>query len=159
MGGIIPDFSGLPPWGQVIAYGVFALAVFALILAGRFGVKLRGMAQPEKQAEVAAVVVNPEALNRATAAVEALNMTAMSMNAVMRAMVKSDLARARQMDRLATSTERAVDLFGQFVADQHAERVEAEYEDEVERRIKERTPPPPPPRKRPRQAPRNRPVK
>ncbi len=63
-----PDLSGLPMWMQFLFYGLMGIGVIAAGLMARFGLKM-GQATPAsesaKSATVAAVIVDPEALNRA----------------------------------------------------------------------------------------------
>ncbi|NHT77571.1 hypothetical protein G8E10_17800 [Rhizobiaceae bacterium CRRU44] len=51
-------------------------------------------------AQVAAVIVDPTALNKATAALEALNFTLVSMNSVAKDSVRTNAGLAEEMDRI-----------------------------------------------------------
>ena len=98
----LPDLSGLPHWAQWIAYVVLAVSLGIVGFVARYGWMMGQRKEgSSKGAEVAAVIVDPEALNRATDAVLALN----------------------------ASVERAADLLGQFIADSREERREQEIED------------------------------
>jgi transcriptional/translational regulatory protein YebC/TACO1 len=85
-----------------------AIIVFGVTLAVIFGVRYLGLfaganAAPEKSmatAQVAAVIVDPTALNRATAAVEALNMTFMEMNMVAKEKTRVDRETAEELSNL-----------------------------------------------------------
>lgn len=79
-----------------------ALVTFGAVLALIFGIRFLGLFQgqsssPEKSAggaQVAAVIVDSSALNRGTAAVEALNVTLMETNAIGREHARSNSALA-----------------------------------------------------------------
>jgi hypothetical protein len=77
-------------------------AVVGLGLLARFFGLSQGMkGSPEhsaSSAQVAAVIVDSTALNRGTAAIEALNITLMESNSVGRERIKSDLALASELD-------------------------------------------------------------
>lgn len=105
-----PDLTGLPIWAQILGYALFAVATVVIGLIARFGWKMGRTTPPaasDKSAAVAAVIVDPEALNRASAAVLKLDAT----------------------------VGRLCDLVGQIVTDQHEERQEREIEEEVRRRL------------------------
>jgi hypothetical protein len=91
--------SELPPLAMV----VFA-ATLALIIGVRYlGLFAGGKATPEKaasSAQVAAVIVDPTALNRLTAAGEALNMTLMEAVAVTKEKTRVDNLMATELDRI-----------------------------------------------------------
>lgn len=104
----VPDLSGLPGWAQLLGYLVFAGGVGVLGLVGRYGwLMARREPAPEKAAEVAAVIVDPEALNRLTAAGL----------------------------KLEATIGRATDVLAQLVADGREERQEREIDEEVTRRV------------------------
>jgi hypothetical protein len=88
---------------------VFA-ATLALIVAVRYlGLFAGGKATPEKaasSAQVAAVIVDPSALNRLTAAGEALNMTLMESNKIARERNEIDEERNRVYRLVATELDR-----------------------------------------------------
>lgn len=88
------------PTPALIAFG----SVLALIFAVRYLGLFQGQsASPEKSAaaaQVAAVIVDPSALNKATAAVEALNMTLMEMNSIAREGVREHSALNEELDRI-----------------------------------------------------------
>lgn len=107
-----PDLSGLPMWAQILGYAIFGIGVAAIGLITRFGFRMGRTTPPassDKAATVAAVIVDPEALNRATDAVLSLNGT----------------------------IGRLTDLVGQHVADQREEREEREVEEKAQRRAEE----------------------
>jgi hypothetical protein len=93
------QLSELPP---------LALAVFGATLAVIFGVRYLGLLSgaktpPEKaasMAQVAAVIVDPTALNKASAAVEALNMTLMEAVMVAKEKTRVDNLMATELDRI-----------------------------------------------------------
>lgn len=109
-----PDLAGLPGWAQVIGYAVFALSIVGVGLVTRFGWRM-GRATPptpgasEKTAAVAAVIVDPEALNNLTAAALKVN----------------------------TTLGQLSDLIGQYVADQREERADREFDEAVKKQVKE----------------------
>jgi hypothetical protein len=79
---MVEEISKLPPSAMV----VFAMALAVLFAIRYFGFKI-GVESPPKSpasAQVAAVIVDPTALNMATAAVEALNMTLIEYNMLLR---------------------------------------------------------------------------
>lgn len=88
------------PMPALIAFG----SVLALIFAVRYLGLFQGQAaSPEKTtaaAQVAAVIVDPSALNKATASVEALNVTLVEMNIIGRDAVKASHALNEELDRI-----------------------------------------------------------
>ncbi|TCL89876.1 hypothetical protein C8J38_11064 [Rhizobium sp. PP-WC-2G-219] len=84
------------------------LIAFGLGLAVIFGVRHLGLLSGERAtpssssstAQVAAVIVDPTALNKATAALEALNFTLVSMNSVAKDSVRTNAGLAEEMDRI-----------------------------------------------------------
>ena len=99
------QLANLPP---------LAIIVFGATLAVIFGVRYMGLmagekAPPEKaasSAQVAAVIVDPTALNRLTAAGEALNMTLMESNKIARERNEIDEERNRVYRLVATELDR-----------------------------------------------------
>lgn len=93
------QLSELPP---------LALVVFAITLAVIFGVRYLGLlsgsnAAPEKAAstaQVAAVIVDPTALNRLTAAGEAVNLTLTKLCSVLEEKIRIDNTMAIELDRI-----------------------------------------------------------
>lgn len=93
------QLSNLPP---------LALAFFGVTLAVIFGVRYLGLfagerTPPEKSsstAQVAAVIVDPAALNRLTAVGEALNMTLVEIIQVAREKNRVDTLIATELDRI-----------------------------------------------------------
>jgi hypothetical protein len=93
------QLSDLPP---------LAIIVFGATLAVIFGVRYLGLlsgekAPPEKSsasAQVAAVIVDPSALNRLTASGEALNMTLMELCSHLKEKIRVDNAMAIELDRI-----------------------------------------------------------
>jgi hypothetical protein len=83
-----------------------ALITFGGVLALVFGVRYLGLlsgagATPEKSsttAQVAAVIVDPTALNKLSAAGEALNMTLMESNQIAREKIRVDKQLAEELD-------------------------------------------------------------
>lgn len=149
MGTGIPDFSGLPPTLQIVAYAVFALSVITVLLAARFGIKLGRFTLPSpmskqhgdgNRAQVAAMIVDSSSLDRGTAALEALNITLSQTNSTARGAIKADLAKARRMEdmtkavvQLSNSNAALADLIAQYIASREEER----HEEEIERIRKE----------------------
>ena len=69
----LPDLKSLPPWAVILFVACVAI-IFVATRTGWFdGIKSGGASQ--SHAQVAAVIVDPAALNAATAAVTALNAT------------------------------------------------------------------------------------
>lgn len=93
------QLSDLPP---------LALAFFGATLAVIFGVRYLGLLSgertpPEKSsstAQVAAVIVDPTALNRLTAAAEAMNMTFIEAIQVAKEKIRVDNLMAIELDRI-----------------------------------------------------------
>lgn len=94
----LPDLSGLPEWAQWVVYGVLAVSIGLGWAVARLGL-FKGRETPaearQDTASVAAVIVNPEALNRLTATAEALNITLMEMKGIVREVGSSSMAQAR----------------------------------------------------------------
>jgi len=59
----LPDFSGLPPFAQGIMYTVAAIAIGLSIIVPRIGYMFGKKADTKPEATVAAVIVDPTALN------------------------------------------------------------------------------------------------
>lgn len=81
--------SKLPPSAMI----VFSIALAILIFTQRMGFWQGAKTPPDKseaKAQVAAVIVDSSALNMATAAVEALNMTLIEYNTLTRKMLESE---------------------------------------------------------------------
>lgn len=109
-----PDLGHLPPWAAVL----FVVCVAFVFVATRTG-WLDGLRKPPvSQATVAAVIVDPAALNAATAAVDRL--TAQQ--------ARNEAAHAE----VATQLGKLCDLIGQVVLDQREER-NAEKEEAIRR--------------------------
>jgi hypothetical protein len=91
-----PDLSALPPW----AIAAFVIALAVIVAVDRFGVRKGNTSAvaPAGAAQVAAVIVDPTALNHATAAVEGLTMALSESNAIAR-------HHSAATDRLAKSVE------------------------------------------------------
>jgi hypothetical protein len=93
------QLSELPP---------LAIIVFGATLALIFGVRYLGLfagtnAPPEKaasSAQVAAVIVDSTALNKATNAIEALNMTLIESNMIAKEKARVDGLMAQELDRI-----------------------------------------------------------
>lgn len=71
---VIPDLTGLPTWAQVLIYSMFGLALAGGSLTVWLGLinGKKAPATPANQAEVAAIIVNPVALQEASAQVKNL---------------------------------------------------------------------------------------
>lgn len=67
----IPDFSALPPFAQGVMYTVAAIAVGLSIIVPRMGYLFGKKAEHKQDATVAAVVVDPTALNNHADAIRA----------------------------------------------------------------------------------------
>jgi hypothetical protein len=80
----IPDISSLPVEQQVIAWVVFSLISILAFVVGKwaFNQGKKAAGGNGNEAQVAAVIVDPSALNRATAAIEALNFTQIETNMI-----------------------------------------------------------------------------
>src|SRR5690606_18777645 len=62
-----PDLSDLPVWAQVLIYGILGMSLAVAFVVARFGLLQGQKAAPAgaSQAQVAAVIVDPTALNKA----------------------------------------------------------------------------------------------
>ena len=71
---VIPDLTGLPTWAQVLIYGIFGLALAGGSLTVWLGLinGKKAPSTPNTSAEVAAVIVNPAALQEASSQVKNL---------------------------------------------------------------------------------------
>lgn len=93
------QLANLPP---------LAIVVFGATLAMIFGVRYMGLlsgasSSPEKSqssAQVAAVIVDPSALNKLSAAGEALNMTIMESNQIAREKTRVEKQLAEELDNI-----------------------------------------------------------
>lgn len=103
----IPDISSLPVEQQVLAWVVFA-SVSALVFLVTKTQIAKGKETGHKEAEhaaVAAVIVDPGPLNRATAAVEAFSVTQMQTNANVTAQTLALVELGKQVQELAKQIE------------------------------------------------------
>lgn len=73
-GAVLPDLSTLPFWAQFLIYTIFGVSVSIVAILTFLGFKVgqRGTPPSTDQARVAAVIVEPTALNAATAAVSSM---------------------------------------------------------------------------------------
>jgi hypothetical protein len=103
----MPDISSLPVEQQVIAWVVFALiSILAFMVAKSQVDKGKNAAKDEAaHASVAAVIVDPGPLNRATAAVEGFTMTQVEMNMSVKNMSHNVGELAEQVRELAKQVE------------------------------------------------------
>ncbi|KQT03227.1 MULTISPECIES: hypothetical protein [unclassified Rhizobium] len=93
------DIGNLPPLA-IIAFGI-SLGILYFVTKGGFSSGQKTTpANDVSTAQVAAVIVDPSALNRGTAAIEALNVTLMETNAIGREHAKSNGALAEELDRV-----------------------------------------------------------
>jgi len=103
----LPDLSHLPPWAAVL----FVICLAVIFAATRTG-WLDGLKKGPPvtaQAQVAAVIVDPSALNRLTASAEALNMTLLQLDATGKSIARSSAAEARNSALLAEDVEKLCD--------------------------------------------------
>lgn len=68
---VLPDLSTLPFWAQFLIYTIFGVSVSVVAILTFLGFKMgqKGAPPAADQARVAAVIVEPAALNNATQAV------------------------------------------------------------------------------------------
>ena len=93
------QLANLPPLALIV-FGITTAIIFA---ARHFGLSSGEKASPEKSqsaAQVAAVIVDPTALNRASSAVEALTMTLVEMNGIGKENARNVSLMAIELDRI-----------------------------------------------------------
>lgn len=93
------QLANLPPLALIV-FGITTAIIFA---ARHFGLSSGERSPPQKSqnsAQVAAVIVDPTALNRASASVEALNLTLMETNQIAREKTRVDTLMATELDRI-----------------------------------------------------------
>lgn len=73
-GAVLPDLSTLPFWAQFLIYTIFGVSVSVVAILTFLGFKMgqKNTPSPSDQARVAAVIVEPSALNAATNAVSGM---------------------------------------------------------------------------------------
>lgn len=104
-----PDLSHLPAWAQVLVYAILGLSLGIAFIVARFGVNQGQKAAPAASsgtAQVAAVIVDPTALNRLTATGEALNTTLTEMNMIGREAAKVHAEDVKVMSALRDEMDR-----------------------------------------------------
>lgn len=75
-GAVLPDLSALPLWAQILIYSIFGISVSIVVILTMLGYKGGMKSSPSTNggsAKVAAVIVDPTALNAAAAAVKELS--------------------------------------------------------------------------------------
>jgi hypothetical protein len=102
-----PNLSALPPW----AIAAFVIALALIVAVDRFGVRKGTVATaaPTGAAQVAAVIVDPTALNHATAAVEGLTMALTESNVIARQHQTATDRLADRIDELSGRVDRMTD--------------------------------------------------
>jgi hypothetical protein len=82
---MLPDLSGLPAFAQVIIYGSTGIGVVFAYFIGHAGFKHGMKSSPnESNTQVAAMIIDPVPLRAATAAIEAMNMSFVEHNILLR---------------------------------------------------------------------------
>jgi hypothetical protein len=106
-----PDLSGLPVWAQVLIYAILGLAIAIAFLVARFGLLQGSKASPEAggQAQVAAVIVDPTALNKATAEVAGLSVAITEATVVARTHNDATDRLADNVEELSKRVDRLTD--------------------------------------------------
>lgn len=108
----LPDLSGLPIWAQVLIYTILGLSIAVAFLVARFGVAQGAKASPAAsaaQAQVAAVIVDPTALNKAAGEVAGLAVAITEAMAVVRAHTAAVDRQADKIDGLAEGVDKLRD--------------------------------------------------
>ncbi|HEU5067053.1 MAG TPA: hypothetical protein VFT61_02555 [Sphingomicrobium sp.] len=99
----LPDLSPLPVWAQLVVYGTLGISLAVIIAVARLGI-LQGQkstpANNPASAQVAAVIVDPTALNHASAAVEGLTVAVTEATKVGREHAKNMERMAEEMDKV-----------------------------------------------------------
>ena len=103
----LPDFSQMPPWAAVVFVACLAV-IFAATRTGWVDGLKKGP-QASAQAQVAAVIVDPSALNRLTASAEALNMTLLQIDSTGKSIARASATEARNAALLAEDVEKLCD--------------------------------------------------
>ena len=93
------EVAKLPPTA-LIAFGSVLAIIFAVRFLGLFQGQSASPAKASTAAQVAAVIVDPSALNKATASVEALNVTLIEMSRIGREAVQAQRALNEELDRV-----------------------------------------------------------
>lgn len=98
-----PDISSLPPWAQMTVIVAFGVSVAIILLVTRMGLLQGRQAAPAHSAasaQVAAVIVDPTALNRLTDQVVALNAVLDEIVKAGREKIRVDGLMAAELDRI-----------------------------------------------------------
>lgn len=88
------------PLPLLVAMGVGLAVIFGVRHLGLLSGERATPSSGASTAQVAAVIVDPTALNKATAAIEALNFTLISINSVAKESVRTSAGLAEEMDRI-----------------------------------------------------------
>lgn len=88
------------PMPALLAFGSVVGLIFAVRYLGLFQGQAASSEKSVTSAQVAAVIVDSSALNKATASVEALNVTLTEMNSIGRDMVRLHHALNEELDRI-----------------------------------------------------------
>lgn len=105
----VANFTALPVWAQALAIITFAASAAVFVVVTKLGISAGSSGKSEvtaPTATVAAVIVDPSALNRLTAAGEALNMTLMERNAIGREAAKVHAEDVKVMSEFADEMAR-----------------------------------------------------
>ncbi|RUT32661.1 hypothetical protein EMQ25_05810 [Arsenicitalea aurantiaca] len=95
----LPDLTGLPPWAAV-SFGISLAVIFAFVW---LGIKEGRRATPSggsAAAQVAAVIVDSSALDRATGAVDGLTVAVTSMNVTLKLVAERYERLGDEMDKV-----------------------------------------------------------
>lgn len=95
----LPDLSQLPPWA-VIAFGISLAIIFGLAWLGERRGKATSPAASQSGAQVAAVIVDPSALQQATKAVEGLTSELRELRKVGEDLTEGQALLAKGIDRI-----------------------------------------------------------
>lgn len=104
----LPDLSPYPIWAQVLIYSILGVALALAFVVTRFGIAQGQKAAPAtaSQAQVAAVIVDPTALNHASAAAEGLTVALTEANTIARGHVIVTDRLAERVEQLGDAVDR-----------------------------------------------------
>ena len=106
-----PDLSDLPVWAQVLIYAILGVSLAVAFVVARFGLLQGQKAAPAAaaSAQVAAVIVDPTALNAAAGAVDGLTVAVTEATIVARKHSDGTDRLADNVEELARRVDRLTD--------------------------------------------------
>ena len=95
----LPDLNGMHPLA-IVAFGISLAIIFVATRSGYLNGKASSPAASASTAQVAAVIVDPTALNRASSSVDSLTSTLVRLIEVAEDMQRSQAHMATELDRI-----------------------------------------------------------